>query len=77
MLYKFKKEAGWCLTALKKIGVPVLGMLNMDVNGDGVRELIVLTMKGVHVFQHNLKDVADILAKKAEIYAENEKYFIE
>lgn len=42
----------------------------MDVNGDGVRELIVLTMKGVHVFQHSLNDVAEILEKKAENYAE-------
>lgn len=66
-LYKFRKDKGWCLTDLKKIGVPILGLLNMDVNGDGIRELIVMTMKGVHVFQHNLK-VAEILEKKAEKY---------
>lgn len=64
-LYKYKKEKGWCLIDLKKVGVPILGLLNLDVNGDGVRELIVLTMKGVHVFQHNLSDIAEILQKKA------------
>lgn len=66
-MYKFKKEQGWCLTDLRKVGVPILGLLNMDVNGDGIRELIVITMKGVHVFQHNLKGVAQILERKAEI----------
>lgn len=40
----------------------------MDVNGDGIRELIVMTMKGVHVFQHDLKTVTDVLFKKAEKY---------
>lgn len=70
-LYKFKKEKGWCLTDLKKVGVPILGLLNMDINGDGVRELIVLTMKGVHVFQHNLNDITETLQKKAAIVSDD------
>lgn len=73
LLYKFKKEKGWCLTDYRKVGVPILGLLNMDVNGDGIRELIVITMKGVHVFQHNLNGVAQILERKAAIYANNQK----
>lgn len=57
------------MTDLKKIGVPILGLLNMDVNGDGIRELIVITIRGVHVFQHNLGIVAGILERKAAISA--------
>lgn len=73
MLYKFRKDKGWCLTDFKKVGVPILGLLNMDVNGDGIRELIVMTMKGVHVFQHNLNAIVDVLEKKAETFASFQK----
>lgn len=51
MLYKFNKEKGWCLTDIKKIGAPIFGIMSVDITGDGIKELIVLTIKGVHILQ--------------------------
>lgn len=51
MLLKHIKEKGWCLEDLKKIAAPVLGLKCLDISGDGVKELVVLGMKGVHVLQ--------------------------
>lgn len=51
MLYKFKIDKGWCLVDVKKVATPVIGLTSMDINGDGVKELIVLTMRGVHILQ--------------------------
>lgn len=51
MLYKFNKEKGWCLTNIRKLGAPIFGIMCEDITGDGVKEFIVLTMKGVHILQ--------------------------
>lgn len=51
MLYKFNKEKGWCLIDIKKIGTPIFGITSVDITGDGVKELVVLTIKGVHILQ--------------------------
>lgn len=51
MLLKYVNQKGWCLEDLKKIAAPVLGVKYVDISGDGVKELVVLGMKGVHVLQ--------------------------
>lgn len=51
MLYKKKGEKGWCLEEIKSIVAPILGLKYVDMSGDGVKDLVILSMKGVHVLQ--------------------------
>lgn len=41
----------WWLTDLKRVTSPIFGLMSIDLTGEGVQELIVLTMKGVHILQ--------------------------
>lgn len=51
-MHKFDAERDcWCLEELKKFAGPVLAMRYVDVVGDGVRELVVMSLKGVHILQ--------------------------
>jgi len=54
LVYRCKeeeKEHRWQLTSRHSVPHPVHGLLYHDVTGDGARELIILTPKGLHVFQ--------------------------
>lgn len=44
-------ESKWYLEELKHIAAPVLSVKHVDLTGDGVRELVVFSMKGLHVYQ--------------------------
>jgi len=44
----------WQLAWRKTFAAPVIGVRYADLTGDGVRELIVITTRGVQVLQHNL-----------------------
>ncbi|XP_018591275.2 KICSTOR complex protein kaptin [Scleropages formosus] len=48
---------------------PLLSLAYLDLTGDGMRELAVLTLKGLHILQHSLSRTADLvldaLKKKA------------
>ncbi|CAN9501377.1 unnamed protein product [Ophioblennius macclurei] len=43
---------------------PVLSILYLDLTGDGVKELAVLTLKGLHILQHSLTSTADLLMER-------------
>ncbi|XP_018575978.1 KICSTOR complex protein kaptin-like [Anoplophora glabripennis] len=66
MLLKHIEQKGWCLEDLKKIAAPVLGLKYLDVSGDGVKELVVLGMKGVHVLQHDSSYLQRVLHTKIQ-----------
>lgn len=51
MYYKRDKEKGWCLEEVKKMAAPILAMMYIDMRCDGIKDLIVLSMRGVHVLQ--------------------------
>ncbi|KAL0116759.1 hypothetical protein PUN28_009994 [Cardiocondyla obscurior] len=55
----------WELTTRKLFDAPVHSISYMDITNDGIKELIVLTQRGVHILQHN---IADIRAKWKERY---------
>uniref|UniRef100_A0A672PW55 Kaptin (actin binding protein) n=1 Tax=Sinocyclocheilus grahami TaxID=75366 RepID=A0A672PW55_SINGR len=40
---------------------PLLSLIYLDLDGDGLRELAVLTLKGLHIFQHSLRTTADLV----------------
>ncbi|KAJ8941658.1 hypothetical protein NQ314_010303 [Rhamnusium bicolor] len=66
MLLKRDKERGWCLEELKKIAAPILSLRYLDISGDGVKELVVLSMKGVHVLQHDFNCLQNVLDSKIQ-----------
>ncbi|XP_072767675.1 KICSTOR complex protein kaptin [Anoplolepis gracilipes] len=50
-------DNAWELTARKLFDAPVHSISYMDITNDGIKELIVLTQRGVHILQHNIDDV--------------------
>ncbi|XP_012231571.1 KICSTOR complex protein kaptin-like isoform X2 [Linepithema humile] len=47
----------WELATRKLFDAPVHSISYMDITNDGIKELIVLTQRGVHILQHNITDV--------------------
>ncbi|GBN57436.1 KICSTOR complex protein kaptin [Araneus ventricosus] len=43
---------------------PLLALSYMDIIGDGVKELLVLTTNGLHILQHDLAQVRDICVER-------------
>lgn len=60
MFYQLTKD-GWELLSQMNAPDAVYGMIYSDIIGDGVDELIVSSGAGIHVFQHNLDDVQNII----------------
>jgi hypothetical protein len=45
---------------------PLQSMAYVDLTGDGLKELLVLTTKGLHVLQHNLQNVTELCHKRVQ-----------
>ncbi|XP_066907831.1 KICSTOR complex protein kaptin isoform X2 [Halyomorpha halys] len=58
LVYKYE-NAVWILQGQHKFSHSVHSINYVDITGDGVKELIVVTMLGVQIFQHNLLAVMD------------------
>uniref|UniRef100_A0A8D3E3J2 Kaptin n=1 Tax=Scophthalmus maximus TaxID=52904 RepID=A0A8D3E3J2_SCOMX len=43
---------------------PLLSIIYLDLTGDGLRELAVLTVKGLHILQHSLTCTADLVLER-------------
>ncbi|XP_008426555.1 KICSTOR complex protein kaptin [Poecilia reticulata] len=43
---------------------PLLSVIYLDLTGDGLRELAVLTLKGLHILQHSLICTADLVLER-------------
>ncbi|RZF42837.1 hypothetical protein LSTR_LSTR003661 [Laodelphax striatellus] len=52
LMYKYENEK-WLLKSRRSLEHPIQSLLYLDVTGDGMKELIVLTLGGLHVMQHN------------------------
>lgn len=51
-MHKFDEERdSWCLEEVKKFASPILGIKYVDIVGDGVKELVVMSLRGVHILQ--------------------------
>jgi hypothetical protein len=57
LAYGQDSDQSWQLIWQKTFAAPVIGVRYADLTGDGVRELIVITTRGVQVLQHNLSMV--------------------
>ncbi|XP_066262660.1 KICSTOR complex protein kaptin-like [Euwallacea similis] len=54
ILYKCdENDKKWYLEEIKHIVAPVLSLKYIDISGDGIKELIVSSMKGIHILQHD------------------------
>ncbi|KAJ8873438.1 hypothetical protein PR048_024255 [Dryococelus australis] len=54
LVYKFydeREDSKWQLLNQRTFANPIHSMMYLDVTGDGVRELIALTLRGVHIMQ--------------------------
>lgn len=51
LAYKYNEIDGWQIEGIKSLPNPVYALLYEDVSGDGIKELIVLTLKGVLIIQ--------------------------
>lgn len=43
---------------------PVLSITYSDLTGDGLKELAILTLKGLHIMQHSLSSAADLVLQR-------------
>ncbi|CAJ1064769.1 KICSTOR complex protein kaptin [Xyrichtys novacula] len=43
---------------------PLLSIIYLDLTGDGLRELAVLTLKGLHILQHSLTCTSDLVLER-------------
>ncbi|XP_028149756.1 KICSTOR complex protein kaptin [Diabrotica virgifera virgifera] len=66
LLYKRDSENIWWLEELKKVTGPVLGIKCIDMTGDGVKDLVIQSMKGVQVLQHDQHFLQKILQSKID-----------
>lgn len=64
MVYKRNESKGWCLEELKTFSSPILSMKYIDIIEDGINELVVLTIKGIHILQHDSSYIDKILSDK-------------
>ncbi|KAM8835579.1 KICSTOR complex protein kaptin isoform 1-T1 [Synchiropus picturatus] len=69
LCYKFrpsvsKKDDQFELLWRRSFKSPLLSVIYLDLTGDGLRELAVLTLKGLHILQHSLTSTADLVLER-------------
>ncbi|XP_039281578.1 KICSTOR complex protein kaptin-like [Nilaparvata lugens] len=72
LMYKYEADK-WELKSRRSLELPIQSLLYVDVTGDGMRELIVLTLGGLHVMQHNQDLVYDKLQNRLKQLFKNEE----
>lgn len=55
-MYKYQecatdKSGTWFLMSQRSFANPIHSILYLDVTGDGVKEFVILTLRGVHIMQ--------------------------
>ncbi|KAL1417256.1 hypothetical protein MTO96_026992 [Rhipicephalus appendiculatus] len=63
------KEA-YALLWHQTVSHPILSIKYMDLTGDGICELLVLSTKGLHILQHDLREATSICMERMEKIAE-------
>ncbi|XP_008046524.1 kaptin isoform X2 [Carlito syrichta] len=69
LCYKFRgpesglpgAQQGFCLLWQRSFSSPLLAMAHVDLTGDGLRELAVVSLKGVHILQHSLIQASELV----------------
>ncbi|XP_043996863.1 KICSTOR complex protein kaptin isoform X1 [Gambusia affinis] len=69
LCYKFRpagsgQDGEFQLQWRRSFKSPLLSVIYLDLTGDGLRELAVLTLKGLHILQHSLTCTADLVLER-------------
>lgn len=69
LCYKFQPAASgqdvqFQLQWRRSFKSPLLSIIYLDLTGDGLREMAVLTLKGLHILQHTLTSTADLILQR-------------
>jgi len=64
LVYRMGDAEEWELEWSKSLPAPVLGVRWVDMTGDGLRELVVITTKGVQVLQNQLDIVKEVTLER-------------
>ncbi|XP_074115381.1 KICSTOR complex protein kaptin isoform X1 [Cotesia typhae] len=63
----------WSLIDKRKFDSPVYSICYLDLTGDGVKELVVLTQRGVYFLQHEPKYTDDLWRKRFEKFIKQKR----
>ena len=67
LVYKEDQNSGkWSLKWSKNFNNPVHNIFHLDLTGDGVKDLFLVTLKTVIILQHDYEKVAQIVEKRLE-----------
>lgn len=69
LCYKFQQPIGategqFQLMWRRSFKSPLLSVIYLDLTGDGLKELAILTIKGLHILQHSLTSTADLVLQR-------------
>ncbi|XP_078001954.1 KICSTOR complex protein kaptin [Phascolarctos cinereus] len=58
---KAEADSGFCLLWHRSFASPLLAMEHVDLTGDGLQELAVVSLKGLHILQHSLTQASRLV----------------
>jgi len=64
LVYKQNEEQMWDLEWQRSLPAPILSLCQVDMTGDGVKELVVVTTRGVQVLQADLGSVKKVTIER-------------
>lgn len=59
-----KHEGRYDLVWQRSFANPIQSICYMDITGDGLNELVLLSLKGLHILQHSLPEVAELCEER-------------
>ncbi|XP_006142186.1 KICSTOR complex protein kaptin [Tupaia chinensis] len=66
-------ERGFRLLWQRGFSSPLLAMAHVDLTGDGLRELAVVSLKGVHILQHSLIQASELVLARLRHQVEQKR----
>ncbi|KAF6288324.1 kaptin, actin binding protein [Rhinolophus ferrumequinum] len=74
LCYKYcGREAGFRLLWHRSFPSPLLAMAHVDLTGDGLQELAVVSLKGVHILQHSLIQASELVLTRLRHQVEQKR----
>nr|XP_034348361.1 KICSTOR complex protein kaptin isoform X2 [Arvicanthis niloticus] len=78
LCYKYRglpeTSRGFRLLWRRSFASPLLAMAHVDLTGDGLRELAVVSLKGVHILQHSLIQASELVLTRLRHQVEQRKH---
>lgn len=78
LCYKYRGPpgagGGFRLLWRRSFSSPLLAMAHVDLTGDGLRELAVVSLKGVHILQHSLIQASELVLTRLRHQVEQRRH---